>query len=241
MNNCTELGSDVSEELSDSGTSWVDWFTTQRGNEFFCAVDEDYILDRFNLAGLNMEVHHFQSALDLITDNLEHDLDPITWEQVDKAAKHLYGLIHARWAITNKGLTLMAEKMKRKEFGKCPRVLCQDQPVVPVGLSDIPGIKGVKLYCPKCEDVYNPSSKKQMGIDGAYFTTSLPHLILQMYPMLLPAKSSSAGHDQPPTRYVPKIFGFKIHQIANEHRLQDKLRLSNETRKKELESKVCEE
>ena len=64
-----------------------------RGNEFFCAVDDDYILDRFNLAGLNAEVGHFQHALDLITDNLEHDLDPVTWEQVDRSAKHLYGTL----------------------------------------------------------------------------------------------------------------------------------------------------
>ena len=132
----------------------------------------------------------------------------------------------------------MAEKMKRKEFGKCPRVLCQEQAVVPVGLSDISGVKGVKLYCPRCEDVYNPPSKKQTGIDGAYFTTSLPHLVLQMYPQLLPSQKSS---DVGAVRYTPKIFGFKIHQVAQEHRLQDRLRLQNEARKKELEKRVQSE
>jgi casein kinase II subunit beta len=128
----------------------------------------------------------------------------------------------------------MAEKMKRKEFGRCPRVLCQEQAVAPVGLSDIPGVKGVKLYCPKCEDVYNPPSKKQMGIDGAYFTTSLPHLILQMHPVLLPQKCVIE-------RYTPKIFGFKVHHIAQEHRLQDTLRHQNEVKKKELQVKMSEE
>jgi hypothetical protein len=33
-------------------------------------VEEDYILDRFNLTGLNVEVQHYTHALDLITDNL---------------------------------------------------------------------------------------------------------------------------------------------------------------------------
>ncbi|KAJ3304024.1 casein kinase 2 regulatory subunit [Kappamyces sp. JEL0829] len=217
----THQYSDDSE--SESGTSWVDWFSTQKGNEFYCVVDEDYILDRFNLAGLNAEIPHFQMALDLITDSLEQDLDPATWELVDKSAKHLYGLIHARWVITNKGLTMMAEKMKRKEFGRCPRVLCDDQPVIPVGITDVPGQKGVKLYCPRCEDIYTPSSKKQMGIDGAYFTTSLPHLVLQMYPALMPQK--------PVVRYEPKIFGFRIHNIAEVHRAQDAIREASQKKK----------
>lgn len=39
--------------------------------EYFSEVDEDYILDRFNLTGLNAEVvQEYQRALDLITDNL---------------------------------------------------------------------------------------------------------------------------------------------------------------------------
>lgn len=33
-------------------------------------MEEDYILDRFNLTGLNVEVQHYTHALDLITDNL---------------------------------------------------------------------------------------------------------------------------------------------------------------------------
>jgi hypothetical protein len=43
---------------------------SSKGNEYFCEVEEDYILDRFNLTGLNTEVANYQQALDLITDNL---------------------------------------------------------------------------------------------------------------------------------------------------------------------------
>ncbi|KAI8898418.1 casein kinase II, regulatory subunit [Globomyces pollinis-pini] len=207
-----------SEEDSESGTSWIDWFLSQRGNELFCAIDDDYILDRFNLAGLVSEVEHYQLAVDLITDCMDHELDENTWNIVDRSARHLYGLIHARWVLTNKGITRMAEKMKRKEFGKCPRVLCEDQSVIPVGLTDIAGLKGVKLYCPKCEDVYVPPSKKHSQIDGAFFTTSLPHLILQMFPSLMPQKTTE--------RYIPRIFGFKVHHIANEHRRQQQIQES---------------
>jgi casein kinase II subunit beta len=179
-------------------------------------VDEEYILDRFNLAGLNTEVPHYQMALDLITDCLEEEIEQNQWDELNNIAKHLYGLIHARFVLTNKGTAMMADKMRRKEFGTCPRVFCEDQPVLPVGLTDLVGQKGVKVYCPRCEDVYHPPSKKLSTVDGAFFTSSLPHLVLQMYPNLVPKKN--------PDRYIPKIFGFRVHSIANEHRWQDQIK-----------------
>lgn len=45
--------------------------------EYFAEVDEDYILDRFNLTGLNGEVvQEYQRALDLITDCLGELREP---------------------------------------------------------------------------------------------------------------------------------------------------------------------
>jgi hypothetical protein len=39
--------------------------------EYFAEIDEDYILDRFNLTGLNGDVvQEYSRALDLITDSL---------------------------------------------------------------------------------------------------------------------------------------------------------------------------
>ena len=55
---------------SDYTKYWIDWFLSTKGNEYFCEVDEEYILDRFNLTGLNSEVQHYVQALDLITDSL---------------------------------------------------------------------------------------------------------------------------------------------------------------------------
>ena len=81
------------------------------------------------------------------------------------------------------------EKYKRADFGRCPRVLCSLQPLLPVGLTDVPYEKSVKLYCGRCEDLYSPKSSRHGAIDGAYFGTTFPHLLFLVYPTLIPPKS----------------------------------------------------
>ncbi|KAG0240943.1 casein kinase 2 regulatory subunit [Actinomortierella wolfii] len=212
-----ESGSD-----SDYTQYWVDWFLSRKGNEYFCEVDEEYIMDRFNLTGLNTEVQYYSQALDMITDNLDENLDDEMREIVEKSARHLYGLIHARFIITAHGLTKMLEKFKKCDFGRCPRVLCHNHPLLPVALSDIPYTKSVKLYCCRCEDIYNPKSSRHASIDGAYYGCSFPHMLFQVYPQLVPPKSTE--------RYVPRIFGFKLHDVAKQHRYQDRIREESHAR-----------
>ncbi|KAF8650596.1 hypothetical protein AX16_005181 [Volvariella volvacea WC 439] len=174
---------------SDYSSSWISWFLSSKGNEYFCEVDEDFILDRFNLTGLNNEVANYSQALDLITDNLDDDIQDELRGALDVQARLLYGLIHARWVVTARGLAKMLDKYKRAEFGRCPRVLCHQQPLLPVGLTDIPYEKSVKLYCGRCEDLYSPKSSRHGSIDGAYFGTTFPHLLFLVYPSLIPPKS----------------------------------------------------
>lgn len=59
---------------------------------------------------------------------------------------------------------MQLEKFKNYDFGRCPRVYCCGQPCLPVGQSDIPRSSTVKIYCPKCEDIYYPRSKYQGSI-----------------------------------------------------------------------------
>lgn len=206
------------EEREELPRYWVEWFLPQKGREFLCDVEEEYILDRFNLTGLNTEVKHYSKAIDLITDSLaEDEMDDAVREEVEISAMHVYGLIHARYIITQKGLEKMHAKYKNGDFGHCPRVYCRSEPLLPVGLTDIPGQKSVKLYCPKCEDVYHPRSNRHSTVDGAYFGTSFPHMLLQMHPHIKPSKAQVE-------RYVPKIFGFKIRSVNAVHRAQDRVR-----------------
>ncbi|KAI3743019.1 hypothetical protein L1987_60720 [Smallanthus sonchifolius] len=198
--------SDVSGSDEDD-TSWISWFCNLRGNEFFCEVDDEYIQDDFNLCGLSSQVPYFDYALDLILDVESSHGDMFTEEQnelVESAAEMLYGLIHVRYILTTKGISAMLEKYKNYDFGRCPRVYCCGQPCLPVGQSDIPRSSTVKIYCPKCEDIYYPRSKYQGNIDGAYFGTTFPHLFLMTYGHLKPQKATQS--------YVPRVFGFKLHK-----------------------------
>ncbi|XP_038990519.1 casein kinase II subunit beta-1-like isoform X3 [Hibiscus syriacus] len=191
--------SDVSGSDGDD-TSWISWFCNLRGNEFFCEVDEDYIQDDFNLCGLSSQVPYYDYALDLILDvESSHEEQN---ELVESAAEMLYGLIHSRYILTSKGIAAMLDKYKSYDFGRCPRVYCCGQPCLPVGQSDIPRTSTVKLYCPRCEDIYYPRSKYQGNTDGAYFGTTFPNLFLMTYQHLKPQKASQS--------YVPRVFGFKI-------------------------------
>lgn len=198
--------SDVSGSDGDD-TSWISWFCNLRGNEFFCEVDDDYIQDDFNLCGLSSQVPYYDYALDLILDVESSHGDMFTEEQnelIESAAEMLYGMIHARYILTSKGLAAMLDKYKNYDFGRCPRVYCSGQPCLPVGQSDIPRSSTVKIYCPRCEDIYYPRSKYQGNIDGAYFGTTFPHLLLMTYGQLKPQKPSQ--------NYVPRVFGFKLHK-----------------------------
>jgi len=169
-------------------------------------VDEGYIQDDFNLTGLSSMVPYYDYALDLILD-LEFPTDVLTEEQqelVENAAEMLYGLIHARYILTNRGMDQMLEKFRRAEFGRCPRVFCRGQPVLPVGLSDMPRHDQVKIYCPSCQEVYVPKSSRQGSLDGAYFGTTFSHLMLMCHPEAIP----SPGVD----KYEPRVYGFRINK-----------------------------
>ncbi|XP_065005961.1 putative casein kinase II subunit beta-4 isoform X4 [Musa acuminata AAA Group] len=165
----SETDSEESDVSGSDGedTSWISWFCNLRGNEFFCEVDDEYIQDDFNLCGLSSQVPYYDYALDLILDVESSHGDLFTEEQnelVESAAEMLYGLIHVRYILTSKGMAAMLEKFKNYDFGRCPRVYCCGQPCLPVGQSDIPRSSTVKIYCPKCEDIYYPRSKYQGSI-----------------------------------------------------------------------------
>lgn len=185
---------------------WIQWFCNLEDHHFFCSVDYDYIKDSFNLYGLKKLFSHYNEALNMILDPdspEDEDLEDQRFLDIYQEAMDLYGLIHARFIISPKGLAVMREKFLNGVFGVCPRVLCSGQYVLPIGISENLRHSRVKVYCPKCEDVYIPK-KKCSDVDGAYFGCSFPHILLQTYPDLVPKEKK--------VLYVPRIFGFKLYK-----------------------------
>lgn len=209
------------EDSSASGHDepWIQWFCGLKGHEMFCQVERAYIEDGFNLYGLRACVSNFSDCLDLILDRIgPEDSDD---SHLTQSACTLYGLIHARYIVTTHGLDSMYNKYAAKEFGTCPLVQCNGQPVLPVGLRDEIGVDTAKIFCPKCKSVYQPppirsrsghhSSNSGGGgaVDGAAFGTTFPHLFLMTFNNLVPDPLP------PNSAYIPRVFGFRVHQSAH--------------------------
>lgn len=50
--------------------------------------------------------------------------------------RELFGLIHAKFIVTNKGLSYAREKFLNGVYGQCPRIFCEKQVLLPIGLSE---------------------------------------------------------------------------------------------------------
>lgn len=193
-------------------TGWIHWFCKLRGNEFFVEIDEDFIKNKENLIGIKCE-DYLKTLLSAETPK-ESSLTQELLEELQDI-REIYGLIHKRFITTQVGLGMMREKFLDGIFGYCPRILCNKQVLLPVGLSEDVRYNQVKVFCPLCQEVYKPRSifygyesgqKKIYKFDlpdGIYFGTSFPQVFLSNFPDLDPRINK-------PQRYIPKLYGFKV-------------------------------
>lgn len=224
-------------------SSWVHRFCRTPGHEFFCAVPASFLAEEFNWLGLPSDL----AAIDLLLGNVVYksnkgankatkDSRPqLPWDEA--AARRMYGLIHARFIVTQKGLNAMREKYEQGHFGRCPRLACGGQVLLPVGARDGEegeeedeeeegdshgGSKGgVNVYCPCCRELYRPADPYHQQLNGAYWGTSFAHLFMLAFPDLCPAPalkeeltvevaaSSSSSRGEKDV-YVPRVFGFRV-------------------------------
>ena len=133
---------------------------------------------------------------------IDEELDDPSFLEVYQEATDIYGLLHSRYIQTPRGLSMMREKILNTVYGVCPRLLCGGNHVIPIGMSERLKDSRVKLYCPKCGEIYVPKRKCE-DIDGAYFGPSFPFILLKYHPDL--------GRKEPPKQYEPSIYGFKLH------------------------------
>ncbi len=116
----------------------------------------------------------------------------------------LYGLIHARFILTAPGISRMADKMDDACFGTCPRFLCGDTAVLPLGLSAELHQHNLLLFCPRCEEAYAPPPRRSPSaadLDGAFFGPTFPHLLLLQ---------GKAALNKTTDVYTPRIYGFRV-------------------------------
>ena len=108
--------------------------------------------------------------------------------------------------------TLQFRKYRQGDFGMCPVTSCNDTKMLPVGLFDNANHSSVKLFCPCCKNSFHPSRcldqhhRASSSMDGAFFGTTFAHLLMLTF---RDSFSNMEGD-----KYVPKIFGFKIHKSA---------------------------
>ena len=102
----------------------------------------------------------------------------------------------------------MRLKYVKAVFGRCCRYTCHRSKLLPFGIDAEPNVEPVKLFCPCCKDIYNPTSAElalKCTIDGAYFGRTFTQYFVLMYPSLI---------TNPGARFQPTIFGFKLHSSS---------------------------
>jgi len=63
----------------------------------------------------------------------------------------------------------------------------------------------VKLYCPKCADVYSPKSSRHHHTDGAYFGTGFPHMLFMVHPEYRPKRATN--------QFIPRWVNSKAQRV----------------------------
>lgn len=220
----------MSSDPEDDYVPWIQQFCEAFGHDYFVPVAQEFIEDDFNLTGLLLQVPYYREALYTILDyqvetaedngsgsgtsnGLGKRNDLPNKALLSHSAELLYGLIHARFIILKPGLTAMASKFERSEFGVCPRFYCDGMHLIPVGATDIPGQETVRLYCPCCNDIYLPLSSRYLNIDGAFFGTTFPGLLVKMFPEIenqCKIRINKVNQDN----FGLRLFGFKIHELS---------------------------
>lgn len=239
----------MSSDPEEDFVTFVQQFCEAFGHDYFVPVAHDFINDDFNLTGLLLQVPYYREALYTIMDYEVETRDDNSGGVKGKElpnqallsclAELLYGLIHARYIILKPGLTAMATKFEKNEFGLCPRYYCDGMHLIPVGSTDIPGQETVRLYCPCCNDVYLPLLLRYLNIDGAFFGTTFPGLLVKMFPEIenqCRLRINKVNQDD----FGLKLYGFRINEVSSLGPRMKWLRIHPHLDADQIEYDACE-
>lgn len=167
--------------------TWIKKFLAEEKNKYFIEIDADWIKDKFNhtdlLSDLTQDLSdkylpcHYK-GMRMIVD-IPGEYSKIHTE----SASFFYGLLHARYVLTNAGINRLLAKYDQGLYGSCPKLEC-DSNLLPIGEDGFPGFSKLKLYCPACDDIFKSDSE----LDSAYFGNNLPHMFFMVKPEKRPVK-----------------------------------------------------
>ena len=143
-------------------------------NSWICEIDADYLQSQVSYYGLNQYVSYYSHASQIIRGK-KFDLSEVSQTKLNKlvaSCKLLYGLLHGRFILTEEGVYQMNIKYNKGLFGHCPRFACDQQKLLPIGLTTVPGQEKVKCYCPRCHDIYETNA----DYDAAFFGPDFPFM-----------------------------------------------------------------
>ena len=102
----------IAVETDDCEELWIATFLRQRGKEIICNVEHEYIVDEFNWKGLSKYAPNLKKVISYIVgascfesdeedEDEEMEMNP---EEMNKYAETIYGLLHARFIETSRGM-----------------------------------------------------------------------------------------------------------------------------------------
>jgi len=83
-------------------------------NRCLCEIERPYLRDTFYHYGLSSKIKHYNSVLSILLDEYDSNDDESgeNYEDLERMAYRLYGMLHARFILTENGLLRMREMFK---------------------------------------------------------------------------------------------------------------------------------
>ncbi|KAH0785835.1 Casein kinase II regulatory subunit family protein [Histomonas meleagridis] len=130
---------------------------------------------------------------------------------IEKLLPVAYGLVHSRFVISPDGLYDVQNKYSYGIYGKCPRISCKEEKVIPIGTSSKLGKANVKVFCPCCREIYEPYPK--IDLDGAFFGPNMAHIFIDE---MTDGGVKIVEHRKNYRKFERKAFGFRVRLPARE-------------------------
>lgn len=216
---------------SSSTWSFADFFLALPGHDFFVRIPAAFITDDFNLFELadvfRCPLQH-TDARPVPGRAYTRDFvfaDVVRFVLVERAPRNeslhvpralvqdaflLYYLLHQRFLVTRAGMAALHERVRVAAFGSCPRVLCAQEALLPLGPSVLPRRSPLRLYCPNCQDLYVPGAPVHAKLDGCAWGPTAAHLLCRAHLHADARAALEARACQPWPVYVPRIYGFRL-------------------------------